>query len=186
MVSNKPEVKVLLEMMRLSNTEAYNHSLSVADLTSRMLSLTKYSEEEKIEIVKGALLHDIGKIFIPLNLTQLPQGLSLQEYNIVKVHASISYEVVRPVFSQTVQNICLYHHERPNGTGYMEKASLYNIPVEALLVQVADEYDALTSNRSYKKQYSSKEAFEIMKSEAAQLMLDDEYIQILETIVSNS
>lgn len=179
-VSNKPEVKVLLEMMRLSNTEAYNHSLSVANITNQMLELTKYTEEEKIEIIAGALLHDIGKIFIPLNLTQFPQGLSLQEFNIVKVHASVSYEIVKPVFSKIVQDICLYHHERPNGSGYMGNAVLYNIPPEALLVQVADVYDALTSERSYKRSYDSQEAMEIMRDEASQFLLDDQYVQLLE------
>lgn len=182
-IYNKPEVKVLLEMMRLSNNEVYVHSLSVANIVEKMLEQTKYSQEEKEEIVTGALLHDIGKIFVPLNLTQLPQSLSLQEFNIIKVHASVSYEIVKAVFSKIVQNICLYHHERPNGSGYMERAVLYDIPTEALLVQVADVYDALTSNRSYKKCYASQEALKIMRDEAFDFMLDDQFVQILEKVI---
>ena len=182
-----PQVKVLLEMMALANSEAYYHSLSVAMYTNLLLrECNEYTEEEKDEIVKGALLHDIGKIFVPLNLTQCPKTLNAQEYNIVKVHAAISFEIVKPVFSETIQNICLYHHERPNGTGYMSQMALAEIPKEALLVQVADVFDALTSNRSYKKSYSKDEALKIMKKEASELRLDDTYVRLLETIIDKN
>lgn len=186
-IGESPEVKVLLEMMALANSEAYYHSLSVAMYTSLMLrECDKFTDEEKIEIIKGALLHDIGKIFVPLNLTQCPKALNAQEYDIVKVHATISYEIVKPVFSETVQNICLYHHERPNGTGYMSKISLSQIPEEALLVQVADVFDALTSNRSYKRSYSKEEALNILKNETRELRLDDTYVTLLENTIKKN
>lgn len=182
-----PEVKVLLEMMALANSEAYYHSLSVAMYTNLMLrECDTYTEERKVEIIKGALLHDIGKIFVPLNLTQCPKALNAQEYDIVKVHATISYEIVKPVFSEIVQNVCLYHHERPNGSGYMSKISLSQIPEEALLVQVADVFDALTSNRSYKKSYSKNEALDILKKEASELRLDDTYVTLLEKVIEKT
>lgn len=182
-----PEVKVLLEMMALANSEAYYHSLSVAMYTNLMLrECDNYTEERKVEIIKGALLHDIGKIFVPLNLTQCPKALNAQEYDIVKVHATISYEIVKPVFSEIVQNICLYHHERPNGSGYMSKISLSQIPEEALLVQVADVFDALTSNRSYKKSYSKNEALDILKKEASEFRLDDTYVTLLEKVIEKT
>ena len=182
-MQNKPEVKVLLELMRLSNTEAYTHSLSVASITEKMLLHTDYSKEEREDIVTGALLHDIGKVFVPLNLTQFPQSLSLQEFNIVKVHASVSYEIVKSVFSKTVQNICLYHHEKPDGSGYMNNITLFYIPAEALLVQVADVYDALTSDRSYKKRYNPEEALRNMKSDAFKFTLDYQYVGLLEKVL---
>lgn len=181
----KPEVKVLLELIKYYNLETYKHSISVATLTDKMLELTDYSEEEKEEIVTGALLHDIGKIFVPLNLIQIPQSLSLQEYNIVKVHAPVSYAIVKSVFSKTVQNICLYHHEKPNGSGYMDNMTLYNIPKEALLVQVADVFDALTSERIYKKCYTEEEAFVLMKEESQKFLLDDQYVKLLSEAIYN-
>ena len=123
---------------------------------------------------------------MPLNLTQCPKALNAQEYDIVKVHATISYEIVKPVFSEIVQNICLSHHERPNGSGYMSKISLSQIPEEALLVQVADVFDALTSNRSYKKSYSKNEALDILKKEASELRLDDTYVTLLEKVIEKT
>lgn len=180
---NQPEIKVLLELMRLSDTETYNHSISVAELAEAILQQTEYTIEEKKDIITGALLHDIGKIFIPLHLTQLPQSLTAQEFNIIKIHTSVSYEIVKPVFSRVVQNICLYHHERPNGSGYTKNITLCDIPPEVLLIQVADIYDALTSKRSYKKSYSSEAALKILKEEATNLMLDDQYVKLLENVL---
>lgn len=178
-----PEVKVLLNMLRLGNTEAYEHSLSVASLVEKMLQTMDIPLEEKLEIVKGALLHDIGKLFVPLNLTQIPASLTKEEYDIVKVHASVSYEITRGIFSDTVQQICLYHHERPNGKGYLAGFSLKDIPPAVLIVQVADIYDALTTQRKYKSGYSKGQALDIMRKEARELLIDDEFLGILERIL---
>lgn len=180
--SNIPQVKVLLDIMRISNTDDYIHSISVANITRKMLEHSKnlFTDEEKDLIIIGALLHDIGKILVPLNLTHYPQSLSNVEYNIIKVHAPISYEIVKSVFPKTVQNICLYHHERPDGSGYIYKVNLSNIPLEALFVQVADIYDALVRTRPYKRGYPPEEALEQMKSEADRFLIDDQFLAILE------
>jgi len=175
-----PEIAVLLEMLKLSQMDTYNHSISVSKITEKMLSFLPYPEEEKEEIIKGALLHDIGKLFVPFNLTQLPRSLSLQEFSIIQIHAAVSYEIIHSVFSKIVQDICLFHHERPNGSGYSQKIMLCDIPEYALLVQVADVYDALTEKRNYKQPYSSEKAIQIMKSDASQFLLDDQFVNLLE------
>lgn len=175
-----PEVKVLLEIIKLSDSETYLHSITVAKYVEKMVEKDKgWTNEQREQIVIGALLHDVGKIFVPLNLTQLPRTLTPQEFDIIKVHASVSYEIVRSIFSIIVQNICLYHHEKPNGKGYMSKMPLCSIPDEALLVQVADVYDALTSKRSYKVGYEPRKAIDIMEADATKLILDDRYVNIL-------
>lgn len=179
-VCEYPEVSVLLEIMKLSNSETYLHSISVAKYVEMIVNIDNgWTDEQKEQIVIGALLHDIGKIFVPLNLTQLPRTLTPQEFDIIKVHASVSYEIVRNTFSIIVQNICLYHHEKPNGKGYMNKMPLCSIPDEALLVQVADVYDALTSTRAYKVKYEPQKAIDIMEADAIKLILDDRYVNKL-------
>lgn len=182
-ISELPEVKVLLELEKLVCLETYEHSVSVAITTAKMISLSDREQEEKDEIVKGALLHDVGKVFLPFNLTQIPRTLTNEEYDIVKTHTALSYEITKPVFSKIVQNICLYHHERPNGTGYLSKANLANIPEEALLVQVADIYDALTRERAYKHKYAPELAIKEMYQEAKGLFLDDGFLSVLEKSV---
>lgn len=179
----RPEIKVLVDLLRLSNMETFRHSFSVANLVREMLQYLPYEESYKDEIITGALLHDIGKMFVPFNLTQFPGSLSKQEYDLIKVHTAVSYEITQSVFSETVKNICLYHHERPNGTGYLSGAVLSSIPTEALIVQVADVYDALTSPRVYKKEYSKEQALDIMREDAEKYLLDDQYVSILENII---
>jgi len=183
---SRPEVKVLMEMLKIGNIETYDHSISVAMYVDKMLEEMDYSEEEKLEIVTGALLHDIGKLFVPFNLTQMPTTLSKVEFDIVKVHAAVSYEITKTVFSKIVSDICLYHHERPNGKGYLNGFALSDIPTEVLIVQVADVYDALTGKRRYKSKYSTNEAFEIMDKEARNLMLDDQFVRILKKVVEKN
>lgn len=180
-----PEIAVLLNLLHLSNEEAYEHSISVAFLVEDMLDLKRqcganFSEEKKLEIIKGAILHDIGKAFLPLNLSQIPRVLTDTEYIVVQTHAVLSYEITKTVFSKIVQDICLYHHERANGSGYSKQITLDKIPEYVLIVQVADIYDALTRKRAYKQPYSQDEALRIMKKETDKLMLDDEYVNLLE------
>lgn len=185
-IMERPEVKVLLGMMKLSNIETYRHSLSVSSLVEKMLncaSQSTFTEYEREQIIEGALLHDIGKIFLPFNLTQLPSSLSDSQYDIIKIHASISYEVVKSTFSDIVQNICLYHHEKPNGNGYMAQIKLKDIPDEALLVQIADVYDAMTSERSYKKSFTPEQSIKIMESDCEKFLLDDRYFILLKKVL---
>ena len=179
-IAELPEVKVLLELIKTSNTTAYNHSIRVAEIVENMLKYTDdFDEETKTEIIKGSLLHDVGKIFIPLNLTNYPFRFRSEEYEIIKTHCCISWKIVNSVFSKTVQDICLYHHEKPNGTGYVESLNLYKLPKEVFLVQVADVYEALTTERTYKAGYAKDYALNIMDDMTRKLELDDTYVQLL-------
>lgn len=183
--ANKPEVKILLEILRKANTNAYFHSYHVSEIVEEMInrSCKNYSEEEIEAILIGALLHDIGKIFVPLNLTQMEAVLSQNEKDIVETHVLTSFEIVSPVFPKIVQDICLLHHERVNGTGYPRRCPLSDLPDYVLMVQVADIFDALTAPRVYKEPYKTDKALEIMKKEAEQLKMDDFYFTLLTKIV---
>ena len=183
-IMNIPHVKVLLDILKVSNTETYDHSLSVGYIIEMLVRRLPYTEEEKTEVIIGALLHDIGKIFLPLNLTQYPGGLSEIQFEIVKTHPAISYEIVKSTFSEIVQNICLYHHEKLNGQGYIKH--IKDIPKEALLVAVADIFDALTSERKYKNFYSDAEAISILKKEVQNGLLSEEYVLLLEDIIKEN
>jgi len=171
-----------MEILRKSNTEAYLHSYNVAVLSEQLLARDggkTVPEEIHEEVLIGALLHDIGKAFLPFNLTQMNGALDCNERDIVKIHTTLSLEVVAPVFSDVVKDICHLHHERINGTGYLKGKCMAEIEDYVLLVQIADVYDALTSERSYKRSYQKEEAFGIMEKEAKELLLDDYYLSLL-------
>lgn len=179
-----PQVSVLANTIMLFNDEVYGHCLSVANLSEKLVAEAEgFTEQQKDDVVIGAILHDIGKIFVPFNLTDNARRLTENEFEIVKTHTRIGYEMLRKDFSEIVSNIALYHHERPNGTGYASSLPLARIPKEALLVQVADIYDALISKRRYKNGYDSKAAIEIMKNDSKNFKIDDEYLEILLSIL---
>jgi len=175
-----PEVSVLVNMIKLFNEDIYAHCYSVATVAEKLVKgAAGFTEKEKEDIVVGAMLHDIGKILVPFNLTESPRRLSENEFEIVKTHTRIGYEMLRHNFSEIVSNIALYHHERPNGTGYSSSLPLALIPKEALIVQVCDIYDALVSRRRYKNGYDPKAAIEIMKNDCIHYKIDDEYLALL-------
>ena len=177
-----PEIKVLVQLEKNICIEVYYHSYRVAKYTEMILSeYGKYSEQEVDEIVKGALVHDIGKLFTPFNITGLPRNLTENEFEIMKTHTNIGHEIVNGVFSDTVSNIVRFHHEKPDGSGYTKGMSLIQIPEEVLIVQIADIYDALTSNRPYKSCFEKEKAISIMKQDANLLKLDDLFLNLLES-----
>lgn len=128
------------------------HSLRVAKY-SRMLadSLGKDDEFQK-EVYYAALLHDVGKIGIPDTIINKPAALTKSEYEIIKSHPMIGNQILQSI--STMKEIAVgakYHHEHFDGSGYPEKRMNTNIPLIARIICVADAYDAMTSNRSYRK-----------------------------------
>ena len=121
-----------------------------------------------------APLHDIGKILVPDRILQKPGKLTPEEFESMKRHAAEGGKVVREIMVgiadeesvSVAADIATYHHERWNGTGYPEGRKGENIPLAARIMAIADVYDALISERCYKKAYPCAEAFEIIRSEA--------------------
>ena len=100
----------------------------------------------------AALLHDIGKIAIPEVILNKPGRLTEEEYDIIKRHTVKGAEIITPLaFPQECYNGILYHHERFDGKGYPEGLKGENIPISASIIAVADAYDAMTSDRPYRK-----------------------------------
>ncbi len=114
-------------------------------------------------IAAGSLLHDVGKIGIPDAVLHKPAGLSDDEYAVIKEHPARGSEMLRNHFDQKVEaNVIRYHHERWDGLGYPEGLSGTSIPLEARIAAVADVYDALRSNRSYRPAFSRDNAVPII------------------------
>ena len=175
-----PQVSILMNIIELFNIDVYKHCMSVAEMTAKILLHTdKFTEQEKDDIIVGAMLHDIGKILVPFNLAEAPRRLSDNEFEIIKIHTRIGYEILKNDFPEIVSNIALYHHERPDRSGYNEAIPLSKIPKEALLVQVTDIFDALVSERRYKTKYDPISAISIMKNDSKNYKIDDTYYELL-------
>ncbi len=124
------------------------------------------------EIVFASLLHDIGKTAIPLEILIKPGKLTPEEFDIIQSHTTIAGEALgranhifkkefgKDSYLALARDIAIYHHEKWNGTGYPERLKGSDIPLSARITAIADVYDALTSERPYKKAWSHERALE--------------------------
>lgn len=132
----------------------------LAVLTGKALHLPA-SELQTLEW--AGLLHDIGKIGIPEHILSKPGALTAEEFDQIKQHARLGYEVLRPVASlQPVLDAVLYHHENHDGSGYPEELRGEQIPLSARILHVVDIFDALISSRSYRGRLSMEEALQVL------------------------
>ena len=143
-------------------------------LIGKMKKLDKFShlsDDYFRNVVLAAPLHDIGKIKIPDIILNKPAKLTEKEYEVIKMHAIYGANIVKKTiysienkdYSDVAFNIAKHHHERWDGTGYPEGLKGEEIPLEARIMALADVYDALVSDRVYKKAYSKEKAIEIIR-----------------------
>ena len=126
----------------------------------------KHSPMFWLSVIKAAPMHDLGKIAIPDEILRKPAKLTPEEFEIIKTHAQKSFDIIDQVlkgieneeFLTIAKNIAKYHHERFDGSGYPSHLKGNEIPVEARVMAIADVFDALCSERPYKKPQTPEEA----------------------------
>lgn len=153
----------LAQTIELKDPRTRGHCDRVATYALQIADQIGMSEEMKKEIKYGSWLHDCGKIGVPETILNANRTLTEEEFDVVKKHPVWGADVARKAnLSIIVQNIVLYHHERFDGTGYPAGLKGNEIPYEARIVAVADVYDALSTERPYRKGYSMKKTLKIM------------------------
>lgn len=157
---------VQLTDIRLHDTYTFAHSVNVAILSGMLGTLLGMKEHELLELILGALLHDVGKVVVPAEILTKPGRLTDEEFDIIKSHPSAGWKKLREVFSITsfIPLVAAQHHEHMDGTGYPRRLRGSQIHPYARICAVADVYDALTSSRPYKKAYAPSVAYRIMRS----------------------
>lgn len=144
-----------------------NHSKNVARVAVMLSQGLKLNAREIQTIEYGALLHDIGKIGIPETILNKNGKLEHDEYERIKNHPVIGVKILQPVdFLQSIHAIVHYHHERIDGQGYPNGLKGEGIPFEARIVSIADAWDAMTSDRSYRKGISTEQAIGELQAHA--------------------
>lgn len=120
-------------------------------------------KETTSTIYRYASLHDVGKVGVPDEILKKPGPLTDEEWIIMKKHCEIGFDLLNyPEFSDIAKNIVLFHHERWDGSGYPQGLKAEKIPLEARIVAIADVYDALRSERPYKKPFPEEKATQII------------------------
>jgi len=145
--------------------ETEGHSRRVCTNTMTLASFMGI-DSSAIDIRRGALLHDIGKLGIPDNILLKPGSLTTGEWKMMRKHAEIGVEMLRPIeFLQNSLDIPYYHHEKWNGTGYPMKLKGEAIPLSARIFAIIDVWDAICSDRPYRKALPADKAIVIIKKE---------------------
>ena len=122
-----------------------------------------FNEEEIFSLKVGSILHDIGKIGVPTAILCKPGSLNEEEQNQIQAHPVIGSRIVRTLYGFNLESSIRHHHERFDGKGYPDGLKGDQIPMEARLILVADTFDAMTSNRPYRRSLSTERAVEELR-----------------------
>ena len=157
-------VLMILRQFTAKDQYTQNHSYRVAIFATRIAGEMGFSEERIEDVRAAALLHDIGKLDISREILYKAARLTEDEYHEMRQHVSKGVDFLEPVGGslRRVLPIILFHHEHYDGSGYQEKSG-EDIPLEARILAVADAYDAIVSDRPYRKGSAPFEAKEIIE-----------------------
>ena len=154
-------MEALAHTIDAKDTYTRGHSVRVAKYSRMIAEKMGMSEAEQENVYYCGLLHDIGKIAVPNEIINGTEALSNDEYSVVMMHPSVGADILNEIKSLPEMSIgARYHHERYDGKGYPDGIAGEEIPLFARIIAVADSYDAMTSNRSYRSYLPQKEARE--------------------------
>lgn len=172
-------------MNNLRNQDEYTyfHSVNVAFYSMMMARWLKLSVDETKKVIQAGFLHDVGKARVPIEILNKPGKLTNSEFSVMKQHTLYGFQILEESnFSDAqIKQAVLMHHERVNGTGYPFKAPPAKIGLIARIVSIADVYDAMTSDRVYKKAKTPFDAFRMFMTDG----YADFDVHITEKFVSN-
>ncbi|GAA3410289.1 HD-GYP domain-containing protein [Paenibacillus hodogayensis] len=150
--SISPSVKALVLATETKDSYTAGHNFRVTMYALRLAEAMLAKPEQLRALAQGAIVHDVGKINVPDSILNKPGRLTEEERAVIELHPVKGYELCRSLgFMKDELDIIRHHHERWDGTGYPDRLEKEQIPLLARIVAVADVYDALTSNRSYRQ-----------------------------------
>ena len=169
-------VSILSHIVEFRNGESGLHVVNINSVSALILEqlvqktdMYKLSWARQYMIATASALHDIGKIGIDEKILNKPGRLTPEEYEIMKTHSVIGYDMLDSIelyqdeeLVKVAKEICRWHHERYDGRGYPDGLKGEEIPVSAQVVSLADVYDALVSERVYKKAFSHEQAMNMI------------------------
>ena len=162
------------------DTYTAGHSGRVADYADGIAARMKLDRAARLEIRRGALFHDLGKVVIPDSVLGKPGPLTLEERRIIERHPIAGYEVLAPMRTMRgILPIVYHHHERLDGSGYPDGISGDAITPAIRIVTVSDIFDALTSTRSYREALTVATAFETLNDGVRKGWWDGEVVDEL-------
>lgn len=156
----------LIDMVEKRDSYTAGHSQRVAEYAKMLVLAMGYSHDDADFIYKAGMLHDIGKIEIPDAILLKPDKLNSMEYSLIKRHSTASYELLSREPFSLLASVVWHHHERYDGGGYPKGLKGDQIPFFSQIITVADAFDAMTTNRAYRKSLTREEAIENLEEES--------------------
>lgn len=178
-LSGNKDAMVMLMDLNVTDLYLYQHSMNVCIYTSMVGMHAGYSRDELFTLGLGALLHDIGKTKIPIDILNKKDKLTREEFELIKKHTEIGFRMLKdeaniPLISA---HCALQHHERLNGSGYPRGLSGTEIHDYAQWIGIADSFDAMTTHRVYRKPLLPHDAMEALYA-GADTLYDIEKIKL--------
>ena len=145
------------------------HSLRVSDIALAIGAELTLDELEMDNLRWGALLHDVGKLAVDPAIQNKPGRLTDDEYRDMMMHIQVGPRIVGPVVNKAVADMIAHHHDRYDGTGFAQTLAGSDIPLGARILTLADSFDAMTSDRPYRKALPANKALdEIVRGSGSQ------------------
>jgi len=167
----------------LRDRETEGHTQRVTEMTLKLARILNCTDDELVHIRRGALLHDMGKMGIPDEILQKPGPLTDDEWVVMRRHPQYAYQMLSPInYLSQALIIPYYHHERWDGSGYPHKLKGPDIPLHARFFSVVDVWDALASDRPYRKGMPQKEIVEYLQKEAGRLF-DPDIVKVFISLI---
>lgn len=175
-------VTALTNAISVTHEQTARHSLRVAEIATQIGEHLHLDENRLFVLRMGGLLHDIGKLAVPLEILDKPGRLTPEEYQLIQEHTLAGTSILGAFdysLIGSVQDIVRHHHERLDGSGYPDGLKGGEITLLARVVAVADVYDALTSTRAYRLRMSHAEAMNVLLAEVEAGRLDRHLVDVL-------
>ena len=165
-VYRNPGALVSLARLKTQDDYTYMHSVAVCALMVALSRQLGHDDEHCRQAGMAGLLHDLGKVAMPQDILQKPDKLTDAEYAVIRTHPQRGYELLQEAKGATelTMEVCLHHHERPDGRGYPHGLIAEKMTPFARMGAVCDVYDAITSNRPYKNGWDPAESIARMAS----------------------
>ncbi len=171
-------LKMLVFIIDFRSHYTVTHTITTTSISYELGKLLSYPEDRLNVILCGALLHDLGKIAVPVEILEYPGKLSRQAMTIMRTHVGYTKEIFGGSIDEAVERIALRHHEKLNGTGYPDGLFAKDLSKEERLVAIADIISALTGTRSYKESYPLEKITTILESMKNDQLVDPDIVTI--------
>ncbi len=169
----------------LRDRETEGHTVRVTEKTLQLARRIGISDSDLVHIRRGALLHDIGKMGVPDSILYKPGKLSEEEWHIMHRHPSLAYDMLSPIpYLSHALDIPYCHHENWSGTGYPRGLKGEQIPLPARIFTVVDVWDALTSDRPYRKAWQRRDALDYIRENSG-LLFDPKVTGVFLKMIEN-